>query len=60
MASESIAHSAFGLGYCLRALSGSRNNCYVHTKETERKPLKQICLTFCAIIESAIQTEMQT
>ena len=30
MASESIAHSAFGLmGYWLRALSGSRNNCEI-------------------------------
>ena len=30
MASESIAHSAFGLmGYWLRAHSGSRNNCLI-------------------------------
>ena len=34
MASESVAHSAFGLmGYWLRAHSGSRNNCQIFILE---------------------------
>ena len=33
MASESIAHWVFGLiGHCLRAHSGLRNNCQIHTQ----------------------------